>query len=55
MAQTNEKAFETAIECHLTAVGDYAKSGADAFDRDRCLDPGVFLSFIRETRPKEWA
>jgi type I restriction enzyme R subunit len=55
VAQHTEHAFETAIEDHLTAVGGYTNASTDAFDRDRCLDPAVFLAFIRETQPKEWA
>ena len=54
MTQTDEKAFEMAIEHHLTTAGGYAKAAPDAFDQERCLDPGVFLDFVRETQPKEW-
>jgi len=50
----NEKAFETAIEHHLTTAGGYAKRDPDAFDPKRCLFPQEVLAFIRETQPKEW-
>ena len=50
MKQTDEKAYELAIESHLTAAGGYAKARADAFQRDRSLDPAVFLAFTCETQ-----
>ncbi|HSV31457.1 MAG TPA: type I restriction endonuclease [Atribacteraceae bacterium] len=49
-----ETAFESAIEEHLVSSGGYARGDRDAFDRERCLDAGVFLAFVRETQPKEW-
>ncbi len=49
-----EAAFETAIEDVLLANG-YTKADPRDFDRVRCLDPGPFLAFVRETQPKEWA
>ena len=52
--QYKEQAFETVIEQDLIATGGYEKGEPEAFDRQRCLDPGVFLAFIRETQPKEW-
>ncbi len=53
--QHTELAFESAIEDHLLTTAGYAKGDRDAFDPDRGLDPTVFLSFIQETQPKEWA
>ncbi|TET44556.1 type I restriction endonuclease subunit R [candidate division TA06 bacterium] len=53
-SQHTEEAFETAIENHLIAAGGYEPGDRDAFDRDRGIDPGVFLAFVRETQPKEW-
>ena len=50
-----ESAFESAIELHLLQAGGYERGSPDAFDRDRGLDPGVFLSFVQATQPKEWA
>ena len=53
-SQHTEKAFETAIEHHLLAVGGYARGDPYTFDLERCLDPTVLLPFIKETQPKEW-
>lgn len=53
--QHTEKAFESTIEHHLLTAGGYLKGDPDAFDRERCIDPTVVLSFIQETQPKEWA
>jgi len=50
-----EIAVEASSEQHLLAAGGYVKDDRNAFDRARALDAGVFLSFIRETQPKEWA
>ena len=36
-----EYAFEVAIEGHLASAGGYVVGVADAFDRDRCLDPAI--------------
>lgn len=52
--QHTEEAFETAIEHHLISSGGYEKGDRDAFDRERCIDPDVFLAFVAETQPKEW-
>ena len=49
-----ETAFEAAIEEHLVSYGGYSKGNREAFDRERCIDAGTFLSFVRETQPKEW-
>ena len=54
MTQTNEKAFETAIEHHLTTAGGYEKGNRDVFDQERGLFPGDVISFIQTTQPKEW-
>jgi type I restriction enzyme, R subunit len=53
--QHTEQAFETAIEHYLVSSGGYEPGDRDAFDRERCIDPTVFLAFVRETQPKEWA
>ena len=49
-----EAAFESAIEEYLVTSGGYTRGDRDAFDRDRCIDAGTFLSFVRETQPREW-
>lgn len=51
---TKEIAFETAIENHLLTIAGYVKGDPATFDRERCLNPTVLLSFIQETQPKEW-
>ncbi|MBU4566346.1 MAG: DEAD/DEAH box helicase family protein [Desulfarculus sp.] len=50
-----EIALEAAIEDHLVNQAGYGKADPAAFDRERCLDPSLFLSFVQETQPKEWA
>jgi type I restriction enzyme R subunit len=49
-----ERAFEAAIEHTLLTVGGYIKTAPDAFDRDRALDPAVFIDFVKETQPETW-
>ena len=49
-----EKAFEEAIEYSLLIDGGYIKADPADFDRERCLDPTVLISFIKQTQPKEW-
>lgn len=52
--RTNETAFEAVIEAHLLRNG-YLDVPRDGFDRGRAIFPEVFLAFIRDTQPKEWA
>ncbi|MCK5241326.1 type I restriction endonuclease subunit R, partial [bacterium] len=61
-APYQEKDFEDVIEDYLIKKAGYCRGGSrtaptdkDAFDRIRCLDPKILLSFIQETQPKEWA
>ena len=49
-----EAAFESAIEEHLVSLGGYTRGDREAFDRERGVDPKVFIAFIQETQPKEW-
>ena len=49
-----EKAFEEAIEHHLLNVAGYAKADPGDFDRERAIDPTVFISFVKETQPETW-
>lgn len=49
-----EKAFETAIEHHLTTVGGYEKGDREGFDTERGLFVGEVIAFIRKTQPEEW-
>jgi type I restriction enzyme R subunit len=50
-----EVAFESAIENYLLKNAGYTRGRNNTFDKERCLDSDVFISFIRETQPKEWA
>jgi type I restriction enzyme R subunit len=64
-ADHKEKAFEAAIEHHLTTHGgythgdnrEYEASGSDlaksplGYDRASALFPGVFISFVKATQP----
>src|SRR5262249_10222765 len=52
--QHTETAFEKAIEHTLINAGGFTHGDRDVFDRDRAIDPKVFLSFIQATQPKEW-
>jgi type I restriction enzyme R subunit len=54
MTQTKEKAFETAIEDHLTSVGGYKKGDREVFDLQLGLFPEYVIAFIKKTQPKEW-
>ncbi len=49
-----EIAFEDAIEHDLLNVAGYAKGDSANFDRERALDPTVFIPFVKETQPKTW-
>jgi len=51
----SEKAFEAAIEEHLTTVGGYVKGDAQGFDPHRAIFPAEALAFIKATQPDEWA
>ena len=49
-----EKRFEQDIEEYLTTYGGYQKGNPAAFNREKALDIGTFLSFIRTSQPKQW-
>ncbi len=49
-----EIAFEDAIEHHLLNVAGFAKGDSVDFDRERALDPTVFIPFVQETQPETW-
>ena len=51
---TREKRFEQDIEASLLTHGGYQKGNPAAFDRERALDTGTFLTFIRASQPKQW-
>src|ERR1043166_4217209 len=49
-----EKAFEDAIEdCLLTHCG-YSKADPASFDRERAIDPTVFVPFVKAIQPDVW-
>lgn len=50
-----ERAFETAIEHHLTTAGGYTKGDRDGFDLHRAIFPAEVLAFIQATQRDEWA
>ncbi|MBI5406297.1 MAG: type I restriction endonuclease subunit R [Nitrospirae bacterium] len=52
--QHTEKAFETAIEYHLTTSGGYVKGDPETFDYNRSLFPQEVIEFIKETQLREW-
>ena len=52
---TREKRFEQDIEASLLTHGGYQKGNPAAFDRERALDTGTFLAFIRASQPKQWS
>lgn len=49
-----EKRFEQDLEEYLTTYGGYQKGDPAAFNREKALDTGTFLSFIRTSQPKKW-
>jgi type I restriction enzyme, R subunit len=49
-----EIAFEDAIEHHLLNVAGFAKGDSVNFDRERAIDPTVFIPFVKETQPETW-
>ena len=50
-----EKRFEQDIEEYLVIEGGYQKGDPRAFDREKALDVGTFLRFVRTSQPKAWA
>jgi type I restriction enzyme, R subunit len=49
-----ERAFESAIEYHLTTRGGYTKTEQAHFDQDRALDTTQLIPFIKETQKETW-
>ena len=49
-----EKRFEQDIEEYLVTEGGYQKGDPRAFDREKALDVGTFLRFVRTSQPKAW-
>ena len=50
-----EKRFEQDIEEYLVTEGGYQKGDPRALDREKALDVGAFLRFVRTSQPKAWA
>lgn len=53
-SKRTERAFEDAIEEHLLEHG-WLNGSAANFDRERALEAGHAVAFIRETQPELWA
>lgn len=49
-----EKRFEQDIEEYLTSSGGYSKGDPSTFNREKGLDEGTFVSFIKTSQPKLW-
>ena len=49
-----EKRFEQDIEEYLTTSGGYSKGDPYTFNREKGLDEGTFVSFIKTSQPKLW-
>ena len=49
-----EKRFEQDIEEYLTTSGGYTKGDPSTFNREKGLDEGTFISFIKTSQPKLW-
>jgi len=43
-----ETASELTVEAYLVSSCGYVRGDRDAFDRERCIDVGAFLAFVRE-------
>jgi type I restriction enzyme, R subunit len=54
-ADHRERAFEAAIEHHLTTAAGYVSGDGQGFDLQRALFPADVLSFVKATQPDEWA
>ena len=54
MKQTNEIAFEAAIEHFLITADCYQKGDRESFDQERCLFPQDFFTFVKTTQSEEW-
>lgn len=49
-----EKRFEQDIESYLVTNGGYTKGNPSDFDRKLGLDTKTFISFIKESQPRQW-
>jgi len=49
-----ERAFEAAIEHYLLKEAGYTLADPSNFDRERALDPSIFLPFLPETQSEKW-
>ena len=53
ITESSEKRFEQDIESYLLSQGEYS-AVTEAYDKENALYPETFISFIKETQPKEW-
>jgi type I restriction enzyme R subunit len=49
-----ERAFEAAIEDCLLTRGGYVKADPEHFDRERAIDPTIFIPFVKATQRETW-
>lgn len=50
-----EKDLEATIESYLVDVtGEYTRGSDSTFDKTNLVDPGEFVSFLKESQPDEW-
>ena len=53
ITESSEKRFEQDIESCLISQGEYT-AVTESYDKENALFPETFISFIKETQPKEW-
>ncbi len=51
---TTERAFEEAIEHHLTEYGGYLKGDPKNFSRELALDRKTVFAFLQQSQPESW-
>ncbi|MDO5331933.1 MAG: type I restriction endonuclease, partial [Bacillota bacterium] len=49
-----ERRFEEDIEEYLITEGGYTKGNPSTFNRVTALDEGTFITFIKNSQPKQW-
>ena len=49
-----EVAFEDAIENHLLESAGFVGGDPRTFDRERAIDPAVFIPFVQESQAETW-
>ena len=54
MPAHTERAFEAAIEYHLTSHGGYERRAPSDYAEELALFPGDVCGFLRESQPRKW-